>query len=254
MAGKTNTKSDNHYLSGKEIRAIAKENRKITAALEKRKHRRAEESEFVTEMKNPENILEIEDLHTYFYTDQGVVKAVNGVSFNVPKNSTVGIVGESGCGKSVTSMSVMQLIQGPAGQIVSGQIRFNSEDYRRDKKGDPMPITDADGNKRFETEEKVYDIANMPINEIYRIRGRQIAMIFQEPMTSLNPVFTIGDQLDEVTFIHVPDATKEMAKKASIEMLELVGIASPRTSLQVVSSRAVGWYETESYDRHGAGV
>jgi len=227
MAGKTNTKSDNHYLSGKEIRAIAKENRKITAALEKRKHRRAEESEFVTEMKNPENILEIEDLHTYFYTDQGVVKAVNGVSFNVPKNSTVGIVGESGCGKSVTSMSVMQLIQGPAGQIVSGQIRFNSEDYRRNKKGDPVPITDADGNKRFETEEKVYDIANMPINEIYRIRGRQIAMIFQEPMTSLNPVFTIGDQLDEVTFIHVPDATKEMAKKASIEMLELVGIASP---------------------------
>jgi len=227
MAGKTNTKSDNHYLSGKEIRAIAKENRKITAALEKRKHRRAEESEFVTEMKNPENILEIEDLHTYFYTDQGVVKAVNGVSFNVPKNSTVGIVGESGCGKSVTSMSVMQLIQGPAGQIVSGQIRFNSEDYRRNKKGDPVPITDADGNKRFETEEKVYDIANMPINEIYRIRGRQIAMIFQEPMTSLNPVFTIGNQLDEVTFIHVPDATKEMAKKASLEMLELVGIAAP---------------------------
>ena len=227
MAGKTNTKSDNHYLSGKEIRAIAKENRKITAALEKRKHRRAEESEFVTEMKNPENILEIEDLHTYFYTDQGVVKAVNGVSFNVPKNSTVGIVGESGCGKSVTSMSVMQLIQGPAGQIVSGQIRFNSEDYRRDKKGNPVPITDTDGNKRFETEEKVYDIANMPINEIYRIRGRQIAMIFQEPMTSLNPVFTIGNQLDEVTFIHVPDATKEMAKKASLEMLELVGIAAP---------------------------
>ena len=90
MAGKVNTKSDNHYLSGKEIRAIAKENRKITAALEKRKHRRAEESEFVTEMKNPENILEIEDLHTYFYTDQGVVKAVNGVSFNVPKKATVG--------------------------------------------------------------------------------------------------------------------------------------------------------------------
>ncbi len=227
MAGKVNTKSDNHYLSGKEIRAIAKENRKITAALEKRKHRRAEESEFVTEMKNPENILEIEDLHTYFYTDQGVVKAVNGVSFNVPKNSTVGIVGESGCGKSVTSMSVMQLIQGPAGQIVSGQIRFNSEDYRRDKKGNPVPITDTDGNKRFETEEKVCDIANMPINEIYRIRGRQIAMIFQEPMTSLNPVFTIGNQLDEVTFIHVPDATKEMAKKASLEMLELVGIAAP---------------------------
>ena len=121
MADKTR---NSHYLSGKEIRAIAKENRKITKALEARKHRRADESEFVTEMKNPENILEIENLHTYFYTDQGVVRAVNGVSFNVPKNATVGIVGESGCGKSVTSMSVMRLIQGPSGQIVSGSIRF----------------------------------------------------------------------------------------------------------------------------------
>ena len=224
MAEKT---KNSHYLSGKEIRAIAKENRKITKALEARKHRRADESEFVTEMKNPENILEIEDLHTYFYTDQGVVRAVNGVSFNVPKNATVGIVGESGCGKSVTSMSVMQLIQGPAGQIVSGSIRFNSEDYKRDKKGNPISVKDADGTVRYETEEKVYDIANMPVNEIYRIRGRQIAMIFQEPMTSLNPVFTIGDQLDEVTFIHVPGATKESAKKASLDMLELVGIAAP---------------------------
>lgn len=227
MADKANAKKDNHYLSGKETRAIAKENRKVTRALEKRKHRRAAESEFVTEMKDKDNILEIEDLHTYFYTDQGVVKAVNGVSFNVPKNATVGIVGESGCGKSVTSMSVMQLIQGPAGQIVSGHIRFNSEDYKRDKKGEPVAVKDADGNVHFETEEKVYDIANMPIHEIYRIRGRQIAMIFQEPMTSLNPVFTIGNQLDEVTFIHVPGATKEMAKKASMEMLELVGIAAP---------------------------
>ena len=227
MADKKNVKKDSHYLSGKEIRAIARENRKITSALEKHKHRRADESEFVTEMKDKNNILEIEDLHTYFYTDQGVVKAVNGVSFNVPKNATVGIVGESGCGKSVTSMSVMQLIQGPAGQIVSGHIRFNSEDYQRDAKGNPIPVQDADGNVYYETDEKVYDIANMPVHEIYRIRGRQIAMIFQEPMTSLNPVFTIGNQLDEVTFIHVPGATKEMAKKASMEMLELVGIAAP---------------------------
>ena len=227
MADKKNVKKDSHYLSGKEIRAIARENRKITSALEKHKHRRADESEFVTEMKDKNNILEIEDLHTYFYTDQGVVKAVNGVSFNVPKNATVGIVGESGCGKSVTSMSVMQLIQGPAGQIVSGHIRFNSEDYQRDEKGNPIPVQDADGNVYYETDEKVYDIANMPVHEIYRIRGRQIAMIFQEPMTSLNPVFTIGNQLDEVTFIHVPGATKEMAKKASMEMLELVGIAAP---------------------------
>ena len=220
-------KKNSHYLSGKEIRNISKENRKITRALEKKKHRRAEESEFVTEMKDSNNILEIDNLHTYFYTDQGVVKAVNGVSFNVPKNSTVGIVGESGCGKSVTSMSVMQLIQGPQGQIVSGQIRFNSEDYRRDKKGNPVAVKDENGNDTYVTDEKVYDIANMPIHEIYRIRGRQIAMIFQEPMTSLNPVFTIGDQLDEVTFIHVPNATKEMAKEASMKMLNLVGIAAP---------------------------
>jgi peptide/nickel transport system ATP-binding protein len=220
-------KKNNHYLSNKEIRAIAKENRKITKALEKRKNRKADESEFVTQMKDDNNILEIEDLHTYFYTEQGVVKAVNGVSFNVPRNSTVGIVGESGCGKSVTSMSVMQLVQGPHGQIVSGQIRFNSQDYVRDKKGRPIPTVKENGETVYEIEDKAFDIANMPINEIYRIRGRQIAMIFQEPMTSLNPVFTIGNQLDEVTFIHVPGATKEQAKEASMEMLRLVGIAAP---------------------------
>ena len=122
------TKNKGHYLTGKEIRDITRENRRITRELEKKKHRRADESEFISKMKDEGNILEIEDLHTYFYTDQGVVKAVNGVSFNVPKNSTVGIVGESGCGKSVTSMSVMQLVAGPQGQIVSGSIRFNSQD------------------------------------------------------------------------------------------------------------------------------
>ena len=218
-----------HYLSGKEVRAIAKENRKIMNALEKRKHRRADESEFTTEMKDPANILEIEDLHTYFFTDQGVVKAVNGVSFNVPKNATVGVVGESGCGKSVTSMSVMQLLQGPQGQIVSGAIRFNSHDFKRDSHGNLIPTGEADhnGTPLFEMEDKVFDIASMPIHEIHRIRGRQIAMIFQEPMTSLNPVFTIGEQLDEVTFIHVPGATKEMARARSMEMLSLVGIAAP---------------------------
>ena len=220
---------NSHYLSGKEVRAIAKENRKIMTALEKRKHRKADESEFVTEMKDPANILEIDNLHTYFFTDQGVVKAVNGVSFNVPKNATVGVVGESGCGKSVTSMSVMQLLQGPQGQIVSGNIRFNSHDYKRDAHGNMIPTGEVDqyGTPLYEMEDKVFDIANMPIHEIHRIRGRQIAMIFQEPMTSLNPVFTIGDQLDEVTFIHVPGATKEMAKARSMEMLSLVGIAAP---------------------------
>ena len=225
---KEKKKTSGHYLSGKEIRAIAKENRKVMNALEKKKHRKLPESAFVTEMKNDANILEIDDLHTYFFTDQGVVKAVNGVSFEIPKNATVGIVGESGCGKSVTSMSVMRLLQGPQGQIYSGAIRFKSSDYKRDEKGEPLQTgTAADGSPIYLTEEKVYDIAEMPMPEIHRIRGRQIAMIFQEPMTSLNPVFTIGDQLDEVTFIHVPGATKQMAKEKSLEMLSLVGIAMP---------------------------
>ena len=196
-------KSDGHYLSGKEVRAIAKANAKVMRELEAKKFRKCDESEYLTEMKDPENILEIDGLHSYFFTDQGVVKAVNGVSFEIPAGTTVGVVGESGCGKSVTSMSVMRLIQGPTGQIVDGHIRFRSNDG------------------------KVYDIAEMPMSEIHRIRGNQISMIFQEPMTSLNPVFTIGEQLDEVTLIHVPGATKESAKAKSLEMLELVGIAAP---------------------------
>ena len=196
-------KSDGHYLSGKEVRAIAKANAKVMRELEAKKFRKCDESEYLTKMKDDSNILEIDGLHSYFFTDQGVVKAVNGVSFEIPAGSTVGVVGESGCGKSVTSMSVMRLLQGPTGQIVDGHIRFRSNDG------------------------KVYDIAEMPMSEIHRIRGNQISMIFQEPMTSLNPVFTIGEQLDEVTLIHVPGATKESAKAKSIEMLELVGIAAP---------------------------
>ena len=212
--------TNKNYLTGKEIRAITKENAKQMKRLEAYKNRKAEESEFLTTMKNDANILEIEDLHTYFFTEQGTVKAVNGVSYDVPKNAVVGVVGESGCGKSVTSMSVMRLIQGPAGQIVDGSIRFKAYDYKRDEKGSPV----ADGEGNFQMEEKIYDIAKMPIHEIHRIRGKQIAMIFQEPMTSLNPVFTIGEQLDEVTLIHVPGATKELAKAKSEEMLRLVGI------------------------------
>ncbi len=208
------------YLTGKEIKAITKANAKEMKRLEAYKNRKCDESEFITQMRDDSNILEIEDLHTFFFTEQGVVKAVNGVSYDVPKHSVVGVVGESGCGKSVTSMSVMRLIQGPTGQIVEGAIRFKSNDFKRDRKG--KPIAGPDGT--YETEEKVYDIAKMPISEIHRIRGKQIAMIFQEPMTSLNPVFTIGEQLDEVTFIHIPGATKEQAKAKSEEMLRLVGI------------------------------
>ena len=209
-----------NYLSNKEIRAIAKANAKEIKRLEAYKNRKAPESEFLTQMRDDNNILEIEDLHTYFYTEQGVVKAVNGVSYDVPKNKVVGVVGESGCGKSVTSMSVMRLIQGPSGQIVDGSIRFKAYDYKRNGKG--APVLDAEGKP--EMEEKVYDIAKMPIREIHRIRGKQVAMIFQEPMTSLNPVFTIGEQLDEVTLLHVPGATKAIAKEKSYEMLRLVGI------------------------------
>ena len=195
-------KSGGNYLSGKEIRAIAKENAKVMKELEAYKNRKCDESEYLTDMKSEENILEIDNLHSYFFTEQGVVKAVNGVSFDIPKNKTVGIVGESGCGKSVTSMSVMRLLQGPTGQIVSGEIRFHAK-------------------------EKIFDIAKMPMRDIHKIRGSEIAMIFQEPMTSLNPIFTIGEQLDEVTFINKKGASKEEAKAKSIEMLNLVGIAMP---------------------------
>ena len=258
-----NATTEKHYLSGKEVREIAKANAKEMRRLEKAKKLKVPESAYLTQMSDKGNILEVEDLHSYFFTDQGVVKAVNGVTFNIPCNSTVGVVGESGCGKSVTSMSIMRLLQGPSGQIVNGSIRFKINDYKRNEKGEAIPIYETDengeivmeevldknGNKKldangnpimqpkqkldahgismFEMEDKVYDIAKMPIREMYRLRGRQMSMVFQEPMTSLNPVFTIGNQLDEVTLLHIPGATKELAKKRSIEMLNLVGIAMP---------------------------
>ncbi len=236
-----------HYLTGKEVREIAKANAKEMRRLEKAKTQKVSESYFKTEMKDDRNILEVEDLHSYFFTDQGVVKAVNGVTFNIPVNSTVGVVGESGCGKSVTAMSVMRLLQGPSGQIVDGAIRFKAYDYKLDENEKPIPIykTDENGNTvnetviengkevtkpviaGYEKVEACYDIAKMPIKEMYRLRGRQISMVFQEPMTSLNPVFTIGNQLDEVTLLHIPGATKESAKQRSIDMLNMVGIAMP---------------------------
>ena len=191
------------YLSGKESRRISKENRKITAALEKkRKRKNVPESEYLTEMKNPENTVEFENLRTYFYTDAGTVKSVDSVSFSVPMGKTVGIVGESGCGKSVTSLSLMQLLQRPQGQIVEGAIRLN-------------------------TGEKVYDITKTPEAVMQHLRGNFMSMIFQEPMTSLNPVFKIGDQVDEVLLFHKSGyETKEAAKKRTIELLEMVGIAN----------------------------
>ncbi|MDD4328091.1 MAG: ABC transporter ATP-binding protein, partial [Eubacteriales bacterium] len=145
---------------------------------------------------------EFDDLHTYFFTDIGTVKAVDGVSFDIPQGKTVGVVGESGCGKSVTSLSLMQLVQRPQGQTVKGEIRFN------------------------EGGGKAYNIPDMPDDKMQKIRGNQISMIFQEPMTSLNPVFRIGAQINEVIELHNPEMNKDAVRKRTLEMLELVGIAN----------------------------
>ena len=197
------------YLTLKESRKIIKHNVKQMRYYERLKKKKVDVSYYSGKMKDPNNVIEIENLETNFFTDNGTVKSVNGVSFSIPKNKIIGVVGESGCGKSVTSLSIMQLVQAPQGQIVGGSIRFNTDEK------------DADGDNIS------YDIAKMPMKDMYKIRGKDITMIFQEPMTSLNPVFTIGYQLDEVMFIHYPETTKEQAKTHSIEMLNQVGISMP---------------------------
>ena len=198
------------YLSGREARRIAKENRRITNAFEKqRKRKNVPESEYLTQMADPNNAVEFDNLHTYFYTDAGVVKSVDGVSFEVPIGKTVGVVGESGCGKSVTSLSLMQLLQRPQGQVVEGAIRLNMGD-------------------------KAYDVTKMPNEQMQKIRGNYVSMIFQEPMTSLNPVFRIGEQVDEVIALHHGEGkTKEDIKNRTIELLEMVGIANSQGVYQM---------------------
>ena len=120
--------ANDNYISRKDAARIARENRKIISKLEKQQERtNVPASEYMTEMKDPKNVLEFDDLHTFFFTDIGTVKAVNGVSFSVPQGSTVGIVGESGCGKSVMSLSLMRLLQRPQGQIVEGSIRLKTD-------------------------------------------------------------------------------------------------------------------------------
>ncbi len=242
-----NAKDNKHYISRSESRAIAKENSKAIRRFEKLKKRKVNPEEYTCEMKDDANIVEFEDLHTYFFSDAGTVKAVNGVTFSIPAGSTVGVVGESGCGKSVTSLSLMQLVQAPSGQIVSGSIRFKASLFKRDFRGRKVPVyeTDENGNVKldakgkkiimknplggnvYEMEDRVVDIAKMPLEAMRSIRGREIAMIFQEPMTSLNPVFTIGNQLDEVGKLHIQGISKSQVKAHSIEMLKLVGIADP---------------------------
>jgi peptide/nickel transport system ATP-binding protein len=142
-------------------------------------------------------LLELENLHTYFYTDTGVARAVDGVSFSVGVGETVGVVGESGCGKSVTALSILRLVR-PPGRIEPGSVmRFDGR-----------------------------DLMTLDEREMQHVRGNRIAMVFQEPMTALNPVFTIGDQIGEVARVHAGMNRREALQKA-VEMLKLVGIPAP---------------------------
>jgi oligopeptide/dipeptide ABC transporter ATP-binding protein len=145
-----------------------------------------------------EKILEVKNLEVEFNTDRGVIKAVQDVNLNVFKNRTLGIVGESGSGKSVTALSIMRLIPNPPGRISKGEILFRGQ-----------------------------NILNLSQLEMRQIRGNKISMIFQEPMTSLNPVFTIGNQIEEVVRLHRSELNKKDCKVRAIEMLKLVGIPSP---------------------------
>ena len=144
-----------------------------------------------------EKLIEVKNLKTYFYTDRGVSKAIDGVDFEIYSGETLGLVGESGCGKSVTAISIMRLIQKPSGKIVEGEVLFKGK-----------------------------DLLKLKLDEMRKIRGNEISMIFQDPMTSLDPVFTIGEQISEAILLH-KDVDKKEAMKQTIEMLRKVGIALP---------------------------
>jgi len=196
-------KKNSSYISAKESRKISRFNRRLTGKLEKeRANANKDPALYTTRMRDPNNVVEFDNMCTYFFTDIGTVKAVDGISFDIPKCSTVGVVGESGCGKSVTSLSLMQLLPRPTGQTVGGEIRFNV------------------GNG------EALNIVNTPTSKMMEIRGNRVSMIFQEPMTSLNPVFRIGAQVDEVIKLHNPEMSDEDVKARTLDMLELVGIAN----------------------------
>ena len=199
------TKKEFNKQQKTKMKEIKKFNSKMYKKYNKEKKiKNVPESYYTITMSDENNILEFNNLQTHFFTDTGTVKAVDGVSFNIPKGATVGVVGESGCGKSVTSLSIMRLLQGPQGQIVGGEIKFNSR-----------------------SREKAIDITKLPLTEMQKIRGNEISMIFQEPMSSLNPVFTIGDQLAEPIVLHNPKIKKADIEARVIDLLNLVGIANP---------------------------
>ena len=149
-------------------------------------------------------LLEVRGLRTHFFTDKGALPSVDGVDFVVHAGEALGVVGESGCGKSVTAMSLLRLIPQPPGRIVGGEIRFHRKDG------------------------STVDLVTLPMDELRRVRGNEIAMIFQEPMTSLNPVYTVGDQIAESIILH-QDKDEEEARAITIRMLEEVGIPSAHT-------------------------
>lgn len=151
------------------------------------------------ERHNSRLLLEVKDLKTYFYTEDGVVRAVNGISYRLHEGEAMGLVGESGCGKSVSALSILRLIPSPPGKIVGGQVLFDGRDL--------LKLSDE---------------------EIRRVRGNQIAMVFQDPMTSLNPVLTIGRQISEALELH-KGMDRSTARKRTIELLEMVGIPSARS-------------------------
>jgi len=150
------------------------------------------------------NILEIKNLQVTFYTEDGIVRALQGVSYEVPDNETLGVVGESGCGKSVTALTVMRLLPKPQARVEGGEIWF------KDK----------------ETGQEI-NILEQSEEHMRHIRGNKISMIFQEPMTALNPVYTVGDQIMEAIMVHNPDISKKEARERAIEMLKVVGIPAP---------------------------
>ena len=169
-----------------------------------------------------ELLLKVRDLETHFKTPDGTVHAVNGVSFHIKEGETLGVVGESGCGKSVTMLSCLRLIPSPPGKVVAGEAIFRGQ-----------------------------DLLKMSAEEIRHVRGGQIGMVFQDPMTSLNPVMTIGKQLAEPLMLHM-NMTKEQARKRSVELLELVGIPNAGETVERLSPPVFRRHAPARDDCHGA--